>query len=242
MKDRREPSSAPGTRVTPPRQVPVARRAALLGIMGAVGLQIEAASALTTQSRTESPGPTRDEREAISALVTADLLHDAASPVLGNPAGDATVVEFFDYRCPYCKVMAPRITALIAKDAGLRLVMKEYPILGRESFFAAKIALVAARHGPYVAMHAGLFALNGPFNEQNVMQVAQAAGLSPAAARAEMDGAEIVADIRRNMALGEIIGVNGTPAFLIDGSIVPGAVSADVLEKLIMAMRKSQNG
>lgn len=242
MTDMREPPSAPATQVAPPQQVPIARRAAVLGVMGAVGLRIEAASAQTTQRRTENPGPTGDERDAISALVGADLLQDAASPVLGNPAGDATVVEFFDYRCPYCKVMAPRITALIAKDAGLRLVMKEYPILGRESFFAAKIALVAARHGFYAAIHAGLYSLNGPLDEQNVMQVAQTAGLSPTTARAEMDGPEIVAEIRCNLALGEIIGVNGTPAFVIDGSVVPGAVSADVLEKLITAMRKRQNG
>lgn len=70
-----------------------------------------------------------------------------APPVRGNRDGDVTMVEFFDYRCPYCKVMAPRVAPLIGRDAGLRLVMKECPVLGRETIFSAKVALVAARPG-----------------------------------------------------------------------------------------------
>ena len=109
---------------------------ALLSFAAAASLRTGMASA--QQSSEGKPGA----GAGMSTLVDEDLLHDAASPILGNPQGDVTMVEFFDYRCPYCKMMAPRVAALVAGDHGLRLVMKEYPVLSRESIVAAKVALV----------------------------------------------------------------------------------------------------
>lgn len=182
--------------------------------------------------------PTQDQRDAMGGLVTDDLLYDVGSPELGNRNGDVTMVEFFDYRCPYCKVMAPRLAALIGKDRGLRLVMKEYAILSRESIFAAKIALVAARHGAYAEFHAAMFALSGPLDDQKTLRVAETVGLQVNKVRAELGDLAIAAEIRRNLALGQLIGVTGTPTFIVGHSIVPGAVSIDVLRKMIANTRK----
>lgn len=157
-----------------------------------------------------------------------------------NLADDVTIVEFFDYRCPYCKVMAPRLAALVGKDAGLRMVMKEYPILGSESVFAAKVALVAARYRAYAGFHSGMYALSGPLDDNKTLQVAQSLGLSPQLVRSEMNSEDILAELRRNLALGARINVTGTPAFVLDRGIVPGAVSVEVLAKLIDAARETR--
>ena len=137
--------------------------------------------------------------------------------MLGNPDGDVTIVEFFDYRCPYCKLMAPRMAEMLSKDSGLRLVMKEYPILSRPSIYAAKVALVAARHNSYAAFHTAMFALAGPFDDGRTLQVAQSVGLSRDTVQVEVERDDILGEIRRNIALGALIGFQGTPAFIVNG-------------------------
>ncbi|MBW4025265.1 MAG: DsbA family protein [Proteobacteria bacterium] len=182
--------------------------------------------------------PTASERAALADLISADLLEDTASPVLGDAQGDISIVEFFDYRCPYCKVMAPKLVELIGRDPRIRLVMKEYPILSRESIIASKVALVAARHGAYASFHAAMFALQGPIDEARIFQTAQSVGLDPAMVRQEKDGPEVLAELRRNLVLGNLIGVRGTPTFLVNQEMVTGAVSLDILEKLVQEARK----
>lgn len=199
------------------------------------------AGAQSQSQGSQPPTPTPAQRYELD-LVSQDLLYDAASPVLGNPNGDVTVVEFFDYRCPYCKVMAPRLVTFIAKDRGLRLVMKEFPVLGPNSYIAARVALAVARHDKYQAFHEAMYALEGPFDEARVFEVVRSIGLEPASIAEEMKAPEIEAELRRNLALAHLIGVQGTPAFVIDRKIVPGAVSLEVLEKLIDAKRKKQPG
>lgn len=211
-------------------------------LTGASVLSAVSASAQQTRKPGEAAGEDQDQQAAMGALVTEDLLHDPASPVLGNRTGDVTMVEFFDYRCPYCKVMAPKLRELLGQDAGLRLVMKEYPILSSQSIFAAKVALVAQRYDVYAAFHAAMYALNGPFDDQRVLRVAQSVGLSPTTVRQDITDDLVLAELRRNLALGELIGVKGTPAFIIGGNVVPGAVPIDTLKNLIAAARKKQKG
>ena len=218
----------------------VARRAVVLGLTGGAALLVWPNPAHPAQGGTSGGNASSDQREATAALITEDLLQDAASPTLGNLAGDVTIVEFFDYRCPYCKVMAPRLTALIGKDSGLRVVMKEYPILSRESVFAAKVALVAAHHRTYDAFHAAMYAAAGPIDNQKTLQVAQSVGLPPEAIRSEMNSEDVLAELRRNLALGALIGVTGTPAFVVGRNVVPGAVSIEALAKLIDAARQKR--
>ena len=218
---------------------PVGRRAT-------VGLSLAAAMPappMAAQPAKQTPVPSglsQEEQRAVFDLATEDIFHDPAAPVLGNPQGDVTLAEFFDYRCPYCRMMAPRLVELIGKDRGLRLVMKEYPVLSRESIIAAKVALVAARHDVYAPFHAAMYALTGPFDQPKIMQVAQSVGLPPAVARQEMDDPAVTSELRRNLALGRVLGINGTPAFVIGSGILPGAVSIADLEKVIAAQRRRQ--
>ncbi|WP_287786426.1 DsbA family protein [Acidiphilium sp.] len=223
--------------MTPMLPAGLGRRASLLGVTGWLVAATAHAQAPKTNSD-ESVAQTQNQQDAMGGLVTEDLLHDATSPVLGNRDGDVTMVEFFDYRCPYCKVMAPRLTALIGRDPGLRLVMKEYPVLSRESIFAAKVALIAARHGVYAGFHKAMFGLSGQLDDQKTLQVAQSVGLSNDAVRAELGDREIAAELRRNLALGQLIGVRGTPAFIVDRGITPGAVATEVLAKMVEDARK----
>ena len=218
------------------------RRGAILTMAAVLLPIIKIAKAQTAAKPSVTPAPTDDQRDAFAELATQDLLYDPASPVLGSPAGDVTITEFFDYRCPYCKVMAPRLVTLIDKDHGVRLVMKEYPVLSRESVIAARVALAVARHGKYQAFHAAMFAVDGPFDEARILDVVLSIGLDPASIANEMKSREIEAELRRNLALGHILGVHGTPAFVVGEAIVPGAVPLEALEKLIAAERKKQQG
>jgi protein-disulfide isomerase len=93
-----------------------------------------------------------------------ELLADPNSPVAGNPQGDVTVVEFFDYRCPYCKQVEPAIEALVAEDRQLKFVYKEFPVLGPESVTASRAALAARKQGKYDALHRALMGLKGQIN------------------------------------------------------------------------------
>src|SRR6516165_11096043 len=119
------------------------------------------------------------EAAAASAVLkdrAADVFQDPASPVSGNPKGEVTLVEFFDYNCPYCRVMVPLLTQAEAADPWLRIVYKEFPILGPGSEFAAKAALAANKQGKYVTFHRALYQLGGPVDEAKVLEVAANVG------------------------------------------------------------------
>jgi protein-disulfide isomerase len=105
---------------------------------------------------------------------SAEILNDPAAPVGGNPSGDITLVEFFDYNCPYCRRVAPTVTALIEDDPNLRLVYKEFPILGPGSQFAARAALASRAQGKYLAFHETLMDAGQQVNEDSVIEIARA--------------------------------------------------------------------
>ena len=176
---------------------------------------------------------------ATAVLVNEDLEWDRAAPVLGNPLGNVTMVEFFDYRCPFCKLMAPKLQRLLAADPQLRLVMKEYPILSPQSVTAARVALVASRHGRYAAFHAAMYRQDGAFDLAQIMAVAARVGLDPAMVRKEMNAPWIDAELRRSLALGRIVGATGTPTFVIDHKVVVGAVPIATLKRLIVEAGKA---
>ena len=205
-----------------------------------LGLLILAASPAAAQQSSAPPARhDKNEARAVAVLVNEDLVEDRASPVLGNPQGDVTMVEFFDYRCPFCKLMAPKLLRLIAADPQLRLVMKEYPILSPQSVTAARVALVASRHGRYAAFHQAMYGLDGPFDESKLLDVAKQVGLDPAVVRKEMNVPWIDAELRRNLALGQITGITGTPAFVVDHKLLLGAVPIATLKRLIADVRRT---
>lgn len=126
-----------------------------------------------------------------------EIFHDLASPVGGNPRGDVTLVEFFDYNCPYRRRMVPAMAEAEAADPELRIVYKEFPILGAGSTYAAKAALAADQQGRYPAFHQALMAVKGSVEEDSVLEAATAVGLNLARLKANMDDPAVQAVIAR---------------------------------------------
>lgn len=165
------------------------------------------------------------------------LLRDASSPVGGNPQGDVTVVEFFDYRCGYCKRVSAAVKKLLEDDPSVRMVYKEFPILGPDSALAARAALAAQVQGKYVALHEALMAADSPFTLPVILQLAQKVGLDTARLQADMETPEIHASLERNRTLAQVLGIQGTPAFVIGSELVPGAVDLNALKALVSQAR-----
>jgi protein-disulfide isomerase len=169
-----------------------------------------------------------------------DLLErDPNAPVLGNPEGDVTVVEFFDYNCPYCRRAMPEVEALLEADPNVRLVYREWPILGEGSVFAARAALAAREQDMYEEFHFALMGMQGRAEEASVMRIAEEIGLDTAQLRRDMDAPEIGEHIETSMRLTQTLGFNGTPSFVIGEATVPGFVERGQLEELVGAARES---
>ena len=167
-----------------------------------------------------------------------DLLRDPDAPVAGNPSGDATLVEFFDYNCPYCRRVAPAVSGLIEDDPSLRVVYKEIPILGPGSQFAARAALASRVQGKYVEFHEALMNAGRQVGEDSLFEIAREIGLDVDRLRRDMEDPAIEAAIERNLELANALGITGTPSFVIGDEIVPGAVDRATLERLITQARR----
>lgn len=167
------------------------------------------------------------------------LEQDPNAPVIGNPEGDVTVVEFFDYNCPYCKRAAPELEALIADDANIRVVFREWPILGDGSVFAARAALAARKQEKYEAFHFELMTLRGRAEEASVLAAAERVGLDLDLLRADMDAPDVDAHITQSLRMAELLGFSGTPSFVIGDALVPGFVPIDELERLVAEARET---
>ncbi len=171
---------------------------------------------------------------------TEEINNDSASPAGGNTEGDVSLVEFFDYNCPYCRRMGPILERMVENDPNLRIVYKEWPILGSGSTFAAKAALAAHKQGKYVAFHQALMAGPGQANESRVLEVAEELGLDVKRLRRDMDGDDIAGAIDRNMALARALRITGTPAFIVGSEIIPGAVDMATLESSVASARSTE--
>ena len=170
-----------------------------------------------------------------------DLLErDPNAPVLGNPDGDVTVVEFFDYNCPYCRRAMEPVQGLLDADQNVRLVYREWPILGEGSVFASRAALASRKQGKYEAFHWALMAMKGRAEEASVLRVASEVGLDVEQLRIDMDAAEIDEHIRTSMALAQALGFNGTPSFVIGDELAPGLVQQPQLMEMVKAARASE--
>lgn len=175
-------------------------------------------------------------RDAILAQAEA-LKNDPSTPVMGNPEGDVAMVEFFDYRCGYCRRVADSVHDIVAEDGNVRLVMKEFPILGPDSMRAARAALAAHRQGKYEPFHWALMTGPGDMSEAHLRSVAEEIGLDVAQMERDMRNEEIDRLLRRNFNLADTLGINGTPAFVIGNTLVPGAIDAETMRKLIAEAR-----
>jgi protein-disulfide isomerase len=167
-----------------------------------------------------------------------DLLDDPETPVGGNPKGDVSLVEFFDYRCPYCKQVEPALEALLGQDKQLRFVYKEFPVLGQDSITASKAALAARKQGKYDTLHRALMSTKGQLDEATVLKVAQSVGLDSDRLKRDMAAPEIDRALKANLQLAEALDIRGTPGFVIGDEIVPGAIDLETLKTLIAAARR----
>lgn len=180
------------------------------------------------------------EAKAALAARADDLYRDKQSPVGGNVQGDVTMVEFFDYNCPYCRQVAPVVEQAAVGDPELRIVYKEFPILGPDSVFAAKAALAADRQGKYGAFHKALYAVKSRVTEAVVLKVAADVGLDVARLKSDMEDAAIQAAIARNVELAQALKISGTPGFVVGDQIFPGATDLETMKKLIEQARADQ--
>ncbi len=168
------------------------------------------------------------------------LERDPNAPVLGNPDGDVTVVEFFDYNCPYCKRAMTEVQALLAADKNVRVVYREWPILGEGSVFASRAALAARAQGKYEAFHWALMGAKGRVQEASVLRIAKDVGLDIEQLQADMRTPEVEDHLARSMQLAEALGFNGTPSFVIGEALVPGFVDQAQLQEIIDENRKAK--
>jgi protein-disulfide isomerase len=181
------------------------------------------------------------QKEADAQLAVAEqqdqIFNNPADPIIGNVNGDVTVVEFFDYRCPYCKRVSDALMTLVKDDPNVKVVYKEFPILGPDSLVAAKIALAAHRQGKYEAVHTAFMAHKGSFDQEDLLDLAASAGADRAKLAADMQDPAIQGHLQANDSLAAALGITGTPGFLFGKQLVPGAVSLDDMKKLVTAAR-----
>lgn len=168
------------------------------------------------------------------------IYEDPSSPVGGNLNGDATLVEFFDYRCGYCKSVHDVLMRVVKDDGQVKLVFKELPILGQESLYASRAALASVRQKKYSEFHDALMRFKGSLNEQAVLGLAKGLGIDIDRLKKDMASPEIEQAIKANMDLAQALGVRGTPGFVIGDRLLPGAVPEDKLRQLLADVRTVQ--
>jgi protein-disulfide isomerase len=176
------------------------------------------------------------ERQAIARYID-ELERDPNSHVGGNPDGDVTMVEFFDYRCTYCKRVMKSLKELRGTDDQLRMVYKEFPVLGPDSVQASRAAVASRAQGKYQQYHDALMATRGKLSREVVLQIALEVGLDVERLAADMESPEVGAVIEANYALAKTLGINATPTFVIGGRMVRGAVPIEQLKDRIAEAR-----
>lgn len=190
---------------------------------------IESIQALEAKREVE-----QKERQKVALMTKQnELLHDPASPVSGNPKGEITVVEFYDYRCGYCKKAAPAVTELQKIDPRVRVVYKDFPILGESSELAAKAALASQIQGKHQAFHEALFSSHGNMTKEEIFKIAVSVGLDAKRLEADMANPKWQAVIDKNRALARELGISGTPGFIVGNELAPGWLDLNGLKELI---------
>jgi len=170
----------------------------------------------------EEAAKAADARDALFGTRLPALENDPASPVLGNPDGDVSIVVFTDYTCSYCKAVEPRLRDAVNADGNVRLVIKEFPVLTPESLIAARAALAAVNQGGYAAYHHALMDFTGQLTEAIIFEEAARAGLDVARLRADMEAPAIADQIIGNFNLARGLRIFQTPTFIIGGKPVTG--------------------
>jgi protein-disulfide isomerase len=181
-----------------------------------------------------SPPPADDQ--AVVAHRDA-LQNDPHSPVIGDPHGDVTIVEFFDYACPFCKAAQPRLEQALRADPHVRLILKEFPILTPESQIAARASLAAMRQHKYREFHEALMAYRGDWGEEAIFGTARRVGLDMNRLRRDMQSPEIANEIIANFNLARALRIFDTPGFVVNDHLVTGPSAQIDFPKVIAEAR-----
>jgi protein-disulfide isomerase len=194
--------------------------------------------AVTRHQGREQADRAAKSRDAVIAHRTA-LTADPSSPVLeaSAPGPELTIVEFFDYRCGYCKQVSAVVQQILAGNPGVRVVMKELPVLGPESQMAARAALAAHRQSAYAAFHHALMDSAEPITSEVIGRLAKSLGLDDVRLKADMDSPAVQQTLARNRELASALQIQGTPAFVVGESVIPSALDAAAFQSLINEAR-----
>jgi protein-disulfide isomerase len=181
----------------------------------------------------------RDEQQK-SAIASRqqELIDPAEATIIGNPRGNVTITEFFDYNCGYCKSLFPTLMEVVKEDGNIRVVMKELPILAPSSRTAAMAALASVKQGRYYEFHTVLISYKGKLTDQTIMDAAKTAGLDVDKLQADMKNPEVAKTVSRNIDLATVLQINGTPALIVGKNFVPGAIDKAKLKELVAAARE----
>ena len=170
------------------------------------------------------------------------LFNSTRQVTLGNPKGDVTMVEFFDYNCGYCKRALSDMLQLIKTDPNLKVVLKEYPVLGPGSLEAAQVAVAARMQDKtgkkYLDFHQRLLGTRGPADKAHALAAAKDAGFDMARIEKDLASEEVRETLQENMKVADAIGLNGTPSYVIGTAVVIGAQGYDVLKEKVDAARR----
>jgi protein-disulfide isomerase len=180
-------------------------------------------------------------REKAVASESGPLFSSKYQATIGNPKASATLVEFFDYNCHFCKGALPDITKLMKDDSNLKLVLKDFPVLGPGSVEAAKVASAARNQLPgdkFWAFHSKLLAMHGPIGKAEAMAVAKELGLDMDKLAKDMESPDIKIGLDETMRLADALQINGTPTFVVGQDVVVGAVGYDQLKGKIDSVHK----
>ena len=181
--------------------------------------------------------------EADKAMLTAyhtEIFEDGYSWVSGNPEGDVTLVEFMDYRCGYCRRAVPEVARLLKEDGNIRLIVKEFPILGDASMISSRFAIatrLVAGDAAYAQVHDALLALDGDVSDAILRRLADGLGLDADPILARMDSEEVTREIAANRDLAQRLQINGTPTFVLESQMLRGFVPADQMAQLVAQER-----
>ena len=162
-----------------------------------------------------------------------DLFDDPTSPVIGDAGAEIAIVQFFDYKCGYCRRVAPTVSKLLEEHKNVRVIFKELPILGPESHLASRAALAAAKQGAYAPFHQKLLRVDGPITPKAIEELTDQLRLDLARLKRDMSSPEVAAVLLQNQRLANALGVQSTPSFVIGNELIPGAMDLRRFEELI---------
>jgi protein-disulfide isomerase len=218
--------------LAPSRPKPATTRREALALIGA-GSLVLGASAVPRSALAD----TDDDNVLTEALV----LHDPDIPAAGNPNGDVAIVEYFDYECPYCRKLEPELRQVVQDDGKVRLIWKDWPILGPMSIVATRMVLASRYQNKFVQAHDALMALNSRLTESRINEVLAGAGVDMDRLKRDLaaNEASIKAVVVRNNDQATAFGFKGTPSFIVGKFRVPGVLTMEEFGQVIADARKA---